>query len=244
MNNGPFFAAWNWRVAKAGKADKPEKGASPKVRLVKVTKRTKENYGTHAQDWWVVGKDAAGDTHEGWESDFEIDEWSMTAKHEPYTPDAIDLICAECGAKNVRLWREYGVAVNKIELLCCNCAEERTDKKCKLSPAGTTAYSDQIGYMVPAVPTNNGWNSFWGYTSVPSDAVAWWHSLPLRPTMKEKPMQSSKRSQEFSAAIHPDSDSELDRAIDWIGGNLNPEDVFSAGDLKTWATDNGFVEES
>jgi len=38
---------------------------------------------------------------------------------------------------------------------------------------------DQIGWLVPAVPTPDG-ESFWGYTSVPQDACQWWHALPYK----------------------------------------------------------------
>lgn len=34
----------------------------------------------------------------------------------------------------------------------------------------------------------------------------------------------------------------LDDAVDWIQGNLSPEDVFDAGALSDWAVDNGYVE--
>jgi hypothetical protein len=40
--------------------------------------------------------------------------------------------------------------------------------------------SDQIGGCVPAVPCEDAL-TFWGYTSVPSEGVAWWKRLPLRP---------------------------------------------------------------
>jgi len=36
--------------------------------------------------------------------------------------------------------------------------------------------TDQIGWLVPAVPTEDG--SFWGYTSVPPEACEWWYKLP------------------------------------------------------------------
>lgn len=37
--------------------------------------------------------------------------------------------------------------------------------------------TDQIGWMVPAVPTEDG-TSFWGYTSVPQAGCVWWANLP------------------------------------------------------------------
>ncbi|WP_061223983.1 hypothetical protein [Leptospira weilii] len=36
-------------------------------------------------------------------------------------------------------------------------------------------------------------------------------------------------------------ESPLDDAIDWINSNLSPHDVFTEGQLETWATENGFV---
>ncbi len=37
--------------------------------------------------------------------------------------------------------------------------------------------TDQIGWRVPAVPTEDG-KSYWGYTSVPQPGCDWWGSLP------------------------------------------------------------------
>lgn len=91
------------------------------------------------------------------------------------TTVATDYKCSKCGATNCRLWRQYQTFADQIELLCCNCAEQDQGKKCEL-PGG----SDQIGWLVPAVPAGGG--TFWGYTSVPDDGVKWWNDLPLRPS--------------------------------------------------------------
>jgi hypothetical protein len=40
--------------------------------------------------------------------------------------------------------------------------------------------TDQAGGCVPTVPAQDG--GYWGYTSVPDDACAWWDSLPTYPT--------------------------------------------------------------
>ncbi len=37
--------------------------------------------------------------------------------------------------------------------------------------------TDQIGWRIPAVPTEDG-HSFWGYTSVPQSGCNWWYKLP------------------------------------------------------------------
>lgn len=39
--------------------------------------------------------------------------------------------------------------------------------------------TDQIGWRVPAVPTEDG-DTFWGYTSVPQAGCDWWASLPYQ----------------------------------------------------------------
>jgi len=75
-------------------------------------------------------------------------------------------------------------------------------------------------------------------------------------------MSIDRQDQEKFAAAVLDLDDLLDNAIDWIVGNLqpdevfdpsdlryyvassySPEDVFSVNDLETWAIDNGFVKE-
>lgn len=45
----------------------------------------------------------------------------------------------------------------------------------------TIGRTDQIGWRVPAVPTEDG-STFWGYTSVPDAGVRWWRDLPTRAT--------------------------------------------------------------
>jgi len=39
------------------------------------------------------------------------------------------------------------------------------------------------------------------------------------------------------------SSSTLDNAIEWIGSNLNPDEVFKEKDLESWAESNGYVKE-
>ncbi|PLX25961.1 hypothetical protein C0580_00915, partial [Candidatus Parcubacteria bacterium] len=40
--------------------------------------------------------------------------------------------------------------------------------------------TDQIGWRVPAIPTE-GFYTYWGYTSVPGPGVEWWRNLPTMP---------------------------------------------------------------
>lgn len=79
--------------------------------------------------------------------------------------------CSKCKIHGVKLWRGY----NEFEptLLCVDCAEKRENKKLDLDKC------DQIGWQIPAVPTEDG-IGYWGYTSVPENGVNWWKALPLR----------------------------------------------------------------
>lgn len=94
----------------------------------------------------------------------------------PYT-------CTDCGASGVKLWREYSAFASKTRLLCARCAMADQDKPGEVDDDGRRdpdspcmRRTDQIGYFVPAVPTEHG--TFWGYTSVPQDRVEWWRGLP------------------------------------------------------------------
>ncbi len=92
-----------------------------------------------------------------------------------------DYTCARCKSSGVKLWRQYQTFLGHIELLCCDCgAKDQGKELVDLQPDGRWGErkSDQIGWLVPAVPTEDG--SFWGYTSVPYQQVQWWRSLPNR----------------------------------------------------------------
>jgi hypothetical protein len=102
--------------------------------------------------------------------------------------------CAKCGASGCKLWRESYVFLNHVELHCAPCAAKaeggrdisslNADGKIQWRPFETAKYTvptDQIGNMVPAVPTEDG-ETFWGYTSVPPEGVRWWRELPSLPS--------------------------------------------------------------
>ena len=95
----------------------------------------------------------------------------------------VDYTCSKCNAKGVKLWRQYQTFTDHLELLCAKCAapgvEVDDDGRCESEHGGRT---DQIGsWLVPAVPTGD---TFWGYTSVPSQDVEWWRGLPTYPSKK------------------------------------------------------------
>jgi len=82
-------------------------------------------------------------------------------------------VCSKCGASKCKLWRQYQTFADNIKLLCQPCAE--ADQGRKLILAGPDR-SDTIGWLVPAVPTEDG-DTYWGYTSVPEPGVVWWKGL-------------------------------------------------------------------
>jgi hypothetical protein len=98
----------------------------------------------------------------------------------------INYTCTGCGSCNCRLWRQYQTVLNHIELKCIDCALEEYAKDHPDKPLpmvreypGGPGDGDQIGWLIPAVPTSEN-DTFWGYSSVPQDRVDWWYSLPLR----------------------------------------------------------------
>ena len=84
-----------------------------------------------------------------------------------------EYVCGECKASGVRLYRDYNTFADATRLLCTACAEQAGSTPRKVDPE----CPDQCGWMVAAVPTEDG-SSFWGFSSVPWRGVYWWRSLP------------------------------------------------------------------
>lgn len=111
------------------------------------------------------------------------DEWQQLRDdlRGPKSPFTVDYRCGSCGAADVKLWRGvHGCKSNDgHELLCARC----------LAPPGVTVGDDgrapcdmlrgqksgQINGWLPAVPVGD---TYWGYTSVPSQDADWWRALP------------------------------------------------------------------
>ncbi len=100
-----------------------------------------------------------------------------------------DYKCSKCGATGCKLWREFfNTYADDIDLYCVDCAakdqnrdvSDMNSEGLRMDVLGET---DQIGLLVPAVPTEAG-DSFWGYTSVPQPGCDWWANLPNRATTK------------------------------------------------------------
>lgn len=113
----------------------------------------------------------------------------------------IQYVCSHCGADGVKLWREYSAFLNHQSLYCVVCAcKDQTRDDYKPNPLQFNSegqhqcvfgrsdgsecdcgWVDPIGFLVPAVPTEEG-DTFWGYTSVPEPLVQWWRQLPTHPS--------------------------------------------------------------
>jgi hypothetical protein len=90
--------------------------------------------------------------------------------------------CSKCGARGCKLWRQYQTIASAVDLLCAPCAE--ADQRPSNEPGWRSPFDkdegDQIGWLVPACPTDDG-KTFWGYTSVPPEACNKWNGLPPKP---------------------------------------------------------------
>lgn len=100
----------------------------------------------------------------------------------------VDYKCLKCGATSCKLWRDYNTFLEHQRLLCATCAgaDQRKDVTSidadgKI-PLEHNWRTDQIGWMVPAVPTEE-CDTYWGYTSVPQAGCEWWRKLPSLPTV-------------------------------------------------------------
>lgn len=104
--------------------------------------------------------------------------------------------CSVCKIHGVKLWRQYQTFADQLELMCAECAikDQSSGESSSISKLavkgpilvdedgrheGEHGKSDQIGWLVPAVPDEEGY-SYWGYTSVPQAGVNWWKQLPTK----------------------------------------------------------------
>lgn len=111
----------------------------------------------------------------------------------PKHPFTIDYHCHKCKTKNVKLWRGvHGCAdTDGNELLCATCLapNDHVDERGKwqeppwkdsLGTVFNHSYrTDQVKGWLPAIPVDD---TYWGYSSVPSQDVEWWVKLPTYPS--------------------------------------------------------------
>lgn len=113
--------------------------------------------------------------------------------------------CNTCGASGVRLWREYQVAYSELYCVTCALASSHAGS----ATVDSLRDSDAIGWLVPVVPSDDGW---WGYHSVTVDGAAWWYSLPCAKLVRRDYDQIWRHWEE-----HADSSSGSATAVAWSG---------------------------
>jgi hypothetical protein len=97
----------------------------------------------------------------------------------PPSDFTVDYTCSKCKVKGVKLWRQYQTCADAQELLCAKCGAPDTVVDADGRADRDGMRTDQIGsWLVPAVPVGD---TYWGYTSVPSQDVEWWRKLPTYP---------------------------------------------------------------
>lgn len=105
-----------------------------------------------------------------------------------------DYYCEHCKAKGLKLWRLYNTCAISATLLCASCMVKDQSKWNETVRENIAARiynnvgyyidkngrkTDQCWSYVPAVPCEN-IDTFWGYTSIPSEGYEWWQKLPTR----------------------------------------------------------------
>ena len=108
----------------------------------------------------------------------------------PRSAFTIDYHCHKCKTRNVKLWRGVHGREDKHGhgLLCASCLApgHSVDEGGKWQEPDTK-YKDAEGKPIPGMLTDQvkGWlpavpvdNTYWGYSSVPSQDVEWWQALP------------------------------------------------------------------
>lgn len=92
-------------------------------------------------------------------------------------------VCGDCGATGCKLWRFFHALLSHQKLRCAVCAGQVqkltiVDINAQGRHVDPDGYrSNQIGYMVPAVPTEEN-DSYWGYLATPESGWLWWERLP------------------------------------------------------------------
>lgn len=180
----------------------------------------------------------------------------------------IPYACTGCGRRECKLWRQTNTMACFVQLLCGPCALADQKKPGPIDAEGYVSDDklgkiDQIGWLVPAVPTEDR-ETFWGYTSVPEDRVRWWRALPLegrkgKVPKPPKPPKAAKtppptkfldtladdpRARQCVAAVEANSNEQqmlwlLWFHISYYGSSVRPWDsrwrpAEGAGRVKTW----------
>jgi len=161
--------------------------------------------------------------------------------------------CSQCERTNLKLWRQYNTFSNHIELLCATCVapditvDEDGRSDCIIKDSdGKELFNqktDQLehkkqGSLVPAIPTADGTNTFWGYSSVPIDGIIWWKALPTyegqkfdfkKIVFKELDKSIDRYSRYWDKSLHKaiDNKSVEDDVLDICVKEVNEDDYMT-----------------
>ncbi len=101
--------------------------------------------------------------------------------------DDIPYVCGDCGAGGVKLWRSYSMFLRPGAYKCADCtAVYREADISTQHPDGWLLDKDDrktyiIGdWWVPAVQSLDDPEVIWGYTSIPTEDLVVWETMPLR----------------------------------------------------------------
>lgn len=144
-----------------------------------------------------------------------------------YTTQAVPAgyLCAQCGATHCKLWRQYNTF--GPDLLCAECAAG--DQAVDISDMDSDGRYpstllpghhriDQIGWLIPAVPTEEG-GAYWGYTSVPELGCAWWRRLP---NAEDKAYVALRWARDSLDRAITDGMQIMDEWRDWLEQQVRP----------------------
>lgn len=111
-----------------------------------------------------------------------IDDWRrfVAEMRDPRSPFTVNYRCGKCKSTDVKLWRGVHGCADKDgnELLCARCLAPNVEVDASGKAPSDYGRSDQVGGWLPAVPVDD---TFWGYSSVPSQDLEWWLTLPTYP---------------------------------------------------------------
>jgi hypothetical protein len=104
------------------------------------------------------------------------------------SPFTVKYACSKCKTAGVKLWRDYQTCADACELECAHCLapDEKVDDEGMWQEPPYKAKdakgneipgmrTEQLKGKVPAIPVDD---TYWGYSSVPSQDVEWWKALP------------------------------------------------------------------